>query len=1326
MALVQTPRKTVPLAMEDEHIPRPKPKSHSPDVTRRVFFCGVVVEGTEGGRELSLDVKELIASLGESIDLVPASTNSSPSTTDMKQVRIKRRRAMTNTSALADITKELVTTERTYVKKLRVLKKEYADPLREFSKNKHTAIVPPYQAKAIFGNIDKLLPVNEAFLTDLEKMDRDGTPGVGDIAIKHFKTLKAFECYREYFAKHEEVQKLFEHEVKKNSRFAEYIDRVKYSTASDARNKFGLVELLAEPWQRIPRYTLMFNTMLKHMAMNHPQRSQLEEAIQHASDIAKAETDPQMKRMGIMHCLATSIENFPMDLVSSSRHFIDCIDVQDVVAPDPHAPVSSNGPTGALTLHCSLFLFNDKLMIVKRPADKSGKALSGLDQLDKVVKGGALPSSMRKSGLVCKGVLDITDVAATEVGGADFHLFLENPLWDQTEKWAGRQFRSLSVVFPPAAVHLDPIRTANEKRRFLDAVWLAQARFRTRAERSIVLRGEEFEVENRGGYVTYASTYYNVYTRTNFLQEPKKTKIVLHIDQDGIADAVPFGESEGPYVVVRVQPIAGALARYNVTSSYEDEPEEDIMQPGRIPERIVQTIQQYGLFKFKTGALSRPTTPTVSRSRAAIFGLDVISRNLFGARSTSGGMSDFFGGSMNGHRRARTADSRSSTLTGSGSTTGSSISQFSRASTTTVATSLMDDEPPPSLTKSTRSSRTRSLSRGAKKLIKRAKSPFQSDYEDAVDSDDAGPPSAYDSASMKRGRSASAGEAMTVDASERDLARRLELARKNSQNQHGREYESLAMQEPVEDTIYEGSSDLGLLFTDDPPPAQRPLSRVSRMSRALPELPQDYDYAASQRSTTPTIRAQSPALSESSRRARSLSRHSSDRSDRRPMGPRSPSPLPRSPRSAHSRMPSADSDTEPDNTQPMFPTTPMRTVFPRTPIPRSKRQPFEPTSAVNTDMTPKAAATEDDDRRSMESTKLPGLIEPLAIKKRSSVRTNASTATITDSPATPAHRPPQLARRPSPYQKGPSVKSQTTRTSGNRTTVPTKLPRAEEDDVDLDELQSVVKRSAEAIKADIEDSHRAIKKIRLETQKVATSSPVRAAVVARETNPPSPVKRSQPLTPQRPSSPAWTREALTRREEMLQAIGKRASVDISSGGPPRIRTALGPSSSASSLFSASSTSGSQTDCELANFVDDVAEEAEHKLDSALRHQEEAESEVRRLMRLLRDRTDDLVKTGLGLQNWKRQYEVVSQLLANSQQEVNELYQYFNEELEGMFDAASLPDDDAWAAMTRKVKEAQQGKARVEQENSQLKTRIAELEIQQEQWAALLREHGLIS
>jgi protein ECT2 len=135
---------------------------------------------------------------------------------------------MTESSALTDVLSEFVTTERSYVKRLRILKNDYADPLRQFAKNKSTAILPAYEAKVLFGNIDQLLLVNEAFLTDLERMAAPNGArhmgGIGDIALKHFKELRAFEHYRHYYTKREEAQAIFERETKKNSSFSSYVD----------------------------------------------------------------------------------------------------------------------------------------------------------------------------------------------------------------------------------------------------------------------------------------------------------------------------------------------------------------------------------------------------------------------------------------------------------------------------------------------------------------------------------------------------------------------------------------------------------------------------------------------------------------------------------------------------------------------------------------------------------------------------------------------------------------------------------------------------------------------------------------------------------------------------------------------------------------------------------------------------------------------------------------------------------------------------------------------------------------------------------------------
>jgi hypothetical protein len=135
---------------------------------------------------------------------------------------------LTDSSALTDVINELVTTERSYVKRLQILKHDYADPLRHFARNKSTAIIPSYEAKILFGNIDNLLPVNEAFLTDLEKMIAPNGSrhigGVGDVTLKHFKQLRGFEHYRHYYAKREEAQAIYERETKKSSSFSAYID----------------------------------------------------------------------------------------------------------------------------------------------------------------------------------------------------------------------------------------------------------------------------------------------------------------------------------------------------------------------------------------------------------------------------------------------------------------------------------------------------------------------------------------------------------------------------------------------------------------------------------------------------------------------------------------------------------------------------------------------------------------------------------------------------------------------------------------------------------------------------------------------------------------------------------------------------------------------------------------------------------------------------------------------------------------------------------------------------------------------------------------------
>ncbi|CCL98268.1 uncharacterized protein FIBRA_00262 [Fibroporia radiculosa] len=1269
MALSHSPRKVVPLATGDDMIPRIRAKSTVQSNTKRVFFCGVVVEGSDGGREIAEDVQDLIASLGEPFDLELESESVTSSSTPGASLHLPtgaRRRTTTNSSAFGDILNELVATERSYVNRLKTLKNDYADPLRMFARSKDTAILPPYEAKTLFGNIDNLLPVNEAFLGDLEKMSLPGGPGVGDVALKHFKQLRGFEHYKQYYSKREEAQAIFEREMKKSSGFAAFVERIKYSS-TDTKNRVGLRELLMEPVQRIPRYTLMFRTMIKHMAPGDPQHAALVEADEIASRIALAETDEQTKRAAIMYCLSSSIDDFPPALVSHGRRFVDCIDVEDVLLDGPasYASANTSSQMGG-NLSCTLFLFDDKLMIVKRPGngEKSGRALAGLDDPDKMAKASGRSFGKKKSGLSCKGVVDVTDVVATDIGGSDFHVYFETAPSDQGDRWSDRPFRAFSTVRSGSAVTAAQ-KTEVDKTQFLENLWDVQARFKTKKGQSVVLRAPEREVENKGGKTTVARTYFNVYTRMAFLQETKKSKIVLHIDPLGSADPIPFGIRGPPLVIVRVQPLAGELCRYKVTSAIpSDDDDEDIVQTARVPERIVHTTHQYGLFKFHTGINSVPSTPTASsRSRVNIFGLDAISRNLFNARPGSA-MGDLFGGSTNSHRRSRTYASRTSTMTGTTSSGDGSFSRFSRTnSTLTAATSIMDDE---SMKMSTSSRRSRSLSR-AKKLMKRGKSPRG---EGSVSEPDTSPQRLESSFSRSPSREPEDEDGdlqqhhmVGMDPSERDLALRLELARRNSQNQNEQKFPPLSLDPPLEDTIYE----------EDPNPS-RPFSRSSR--RELPNIPAD---SQSQRSTTPRLEPNTPT-----------------RAFTPDMGPRTPSPLPPTNSYLNPVLDGSSVDVDltlettlVDMAQP--PVTPIRS-----PIPRSKRQPFEP--AENLDSTPKAN----------EASRPPSIVEPLSIKKKISVRSNTSTITTSPTFSKKASYSPRISPKGKVISRNGSPRRAAAQTRSSRIPVP-------QTNVITDTSKDIhLVRLVETTKQDLESCRRTIKRIRLEADRISSAVPASTDMTER---PASPFKGMR--MPQTAAQPL-TREAQARMEELRQLIGRRNGESTRITRPQSLYS---PSGSSSSLSWHSNTPPKMN--EISRSIEDLVDQADSDLEKAIASHETLQAGMQTIDTQLKDTSTELERTNNELQSAKRQCTLVKDLLADCTSEQEILYKAFNEELDGMFNDATLPEDEAWAAMTKDLRKSKEARNALSLENSRLKRRLVELEMQNKEWGALLRAHGLI-
>lgn len=183
-----------------------------------------------------------------------------------------------------------------------------------------------------------------------------------------------------------------------------------------------------------------------------------------------------------------------------------------------------------------------------------------------------------------------------------------------------------------------------------------------------------------------------------------------------------------------------------------------------------------------------------------------------------------------------------------------------------------------------------------------------------------------------------------------------------------------------------------MINVDEPPAPLKLQSRASKDSRL-----------SSSRTQSPV---ETQSLAESSRHSRSIS----EPADRRPVGPRSPSPLPPSlPKSPHvptTQLPSMEDDLTADVTRNIpRPTTPSRYQNMPSGIPRSKRQPLFPTDKTET--IPQSAVA--------SSSASSHTIEPLSIKKKTSDRTSTASGQTPTRKTYPRHAP--LSRIVSPPRR---------------------------------------------------------------------------------------------------------------------------------------------------------------------------------------------------------------------------------------------------------------------------------------------------------------------
>ena len=204
-----------------------------------------------------------------------------------KKVKMRRQRDQ--------IAQEIVDTERSFVKSLQTTVTKYLEPLEASAKDPDPSrrLCDVGQIATLFSNIRTLLELNKTFLENVRKRREEEWETDNNMGGLFVDFAPFFKMYTMYINNHQDANNLLTTLTNaKDPLFKEWLDQ----TQSGGPTLFSL---LIEPVQRVPRYKLLLEVLLKNTEEEHPDKADLIKALELVSSTAK-HINEQVRRAALL------------------------------------------------------------------------------------------------------------------------------------------------------------------------------------------------------------------------------------------------------------------------------------------------------------------------------------------------------------------------------------------------------------------------------------------------------------------------------------------------------------------------------------------------------------------------------------------------------------------------------------------------------------------------------------------------------------------------------------------------------------------------------------------------------------------------------------------------------------------------------------------------------------------------------------------------------------------------------------------------------------------------------------------------------------------
>jgi len=227
------------------------------------------------------------------------------------------------------VVKEIIETELKYVEELRILVECFMCPIRTYlnellvqheenpDDSEESIQVYLNEHNTIFSNVEQLCAFNEVFLKDIKSsFDVNRGNNIGHV-FAHASAF--FKMYSTYTSNYSNAEKTVKKWLTTSPRLGAFIRAVELQKKTHG---LQLASYLIMPVQRIPRYKMLLNELVKLTPVTHRDYHKLTEAVSTISHVATSLND-DMKQLEQRRETVAICEQFEdMTIMSPSRLFL--------------------------------------------------------------------------------------------------------------------------------------------------------------------------------------------------------------------------------------------------------------------------------------------------------------------------------------------------------------------------------------------------------------------------------------------------------------------------------------------------------------------------------------------------------------------------------------------------------------------------------------------------------------------------------------------------------------------------------------------------------------------------------------------------------------------------------------------------------------------------------------------------------------------------------------------------------------------------------------------------------------------------------------------